>query len=174
MTMNCGIDDLLAYSDWDRGQWQAWFGDQGADAARALAVDLGPHNDNPRVRNVGELIRHIFSAEQRYVERSLERPLSDRSSIPADDVEALFAFGDESRRSLRELLAILPDEQWTALREMSFGSHTRMLTPRAFVLQAVTHEIRHWAHVAAFLRQAGFKPGVHDLIACPAFHPAKP
>jgi len=159
------LDDLLAYSDWERDQWRGWFREQ---PAAALAVDLGTHN-NGRIRNVGELVRHIFSAEKRYVERCRQMPLTDTSTIPADDVGALFAFGSESRRALRELLASFPDVEWESPREMSFGTHTRIVTSRKMILQAITHEIRHWAQIAAFLRQAGYKPGFHDLIASPLF-----
>ena len=42
------------------------------------------------------------------------------------------------------------------------------------ILQAITHELRHWAHVAAFLRQAGYKPGFHDVIASPLFDAPAP
>jgi len=165
--MGCAftLDDLLEYSDWERTKWHQWLREQGSPA---LAVDLGPHNDG-RIRTIGELVRHIFSAEKRYVERCLKAPLSDTSTVPADDVEALFAFGTESRRALRELLASFPETEWNAGREMSFGTHTWMVTPRKMILQAITHELRHWAHVAAFLRQAGYKPGFHDLIASPLF-----
>jgi uncharacterized damage-inducible protein DinB len=163
MSFVLSVDDLLAYSDWDRRQWQEWFLTQGP---AALAVDLGPNN-NGRIRNVGELARHIFSAEKRYVERALQVPLSDTSTVPADDVQALFAFGFESRRALRELLASFPTAEWDAPREMSFGPHTRTVTSRQMILQAITHELRHWAQVASFLRQAGYTPGSHDLIASP-------
>jgi uncharacterized damage-inducible protein DinB len=159
------LEDLLSYSDWDRAQWHEWFREQGPSA---LAVDLGPNN-NGRTRNVGELVRHIFSAEKRYVERCLQAPLTDTSAVAADDVEALFAFGIESRRALRELLASFPDAEWDAAREMSFGIHSRQVTSRKMILQAITHELRHWAQVAAFLRQAGYKPGFHDLIVSSLF-----
>jgi hypothetical protein len=92
-----GMEDLLAYLDRDRSQWHAWFRQQGP---ATLAVDLGADNTG-RIRTVGELVRHIFSAEQRYVQRSLQVPLLDTSAIPADDVEALFAFGLASRRALQ-------------------------------------------------------------------------
>ena len=165
MAFTFTLDDLLAYSDWDRAQWHGWFREHGPGA---LAVDLGPNNAG-RIHNVGELVRHIFSAEKRYVERCLQVPLTDTSAISADDVETLFAFGIESRHALRELLASFPDAEWDAPREMSFGTHTRTVTSRKMILQAITHELRHWAHVAAFLRQAGYKPGFHDLIASPLF-----
>ena len=159
------LDDLLAYSDWERAQWHTWLREQGPTA---LAVDLGPHNAG-RIGTIGELVRHIFSAEKRYVERCLKAPLTDTTAVPADDIEALFAFGNESRRALRELLASFPVAEWNAPREMSFGTYTRIVTSRKMILQAVTHELRHWAQIAAFLRQAGYKPGFHDLIASPLF-----
>ena len=159
------LDDLLSYSEWERAQWREWLREQGP---AALAVDLGPNNSG-RIRTIGELVRHIFSAEKRYVERCLKAPLTDTATIPADDVDALFAFGLESRRALRELLASFPDTEWNASREMSFGTHTRIVTCRKMILQAITHELRHWAQIAAFLRQAGYKPGFHDVIASPLF-----
>ncbi len=159
------IDDLLDYSDWERTQWHEWLR---AQSSAPLAVDLGPNNEG-RIRTIGELVRHIFSAEKRYVERCLKAPLTDTSTIPADNIEALFAFGNESRRALRDLLASFPGAEWNAPREMSFGTHTRIVTARKMILQAVTHELRHWAQIAAFLRQAGYKPGFHDLIASPLF-----
>ena len=159
------LDDLLEYSNWERNQWHDWLREQGP---AALAVGLGPNN-NGRIGTIGELVRHIFSAEKRYVERCLKAPLTDTSTIPADNIEALFAFGSESRRALRDLLASFPDAEWNAPREMSFGTHTRIVTARKMILQAVTHELRHWAQIAAFLRQAGYQPGFHDLIASPLF-----
>jgi uncharacterized damage-inducible protein DinB len=159
------LDDLLAYSDWDREQWHNWFRKQGP---AALAVDLGANN-NGRIRNVGELVRHIFSAEKRYVERCRQVPLTDTAAIPADNIETLFAFGVDSRKALRDLLKTFPDVEWDAPREMSFGTHTRIVTSRKMIIQAITHELRHWAQVAAFLRQAGYQPGPHDLIASPLF-----
>lgn len=91
-------------------------------------------------------------------------PLTDASAINASDVEALFAFGRESRLALRDLLATLPTGEWDAPREFSFGGQRRTVTARTMVLQAVTHELRHWAQVATYLRQAGFQPGCHDVI----------
>src|SRR5262249_13638497 len=100
MSFDLSLEDLLAYTDWDRKQWHGWFRQQGP---APLAVELGPNNGG-RIRNIGELVRHIFSAEQRYVQRCRQVPLSDTATVPANDVEALFAFGVESRAAVRELL----------------------------------------------------------------------
>lgn len=157
------LDDLLAYSDWDRTRWRDWFLEKGPGP---LAVSLGPHSDG-RFSTVGELIRHIFSAEQRYVERIRMVPLTDTSVVPAGDVEALFRFGQESRRALRELLATAPDTEWDAPREMQVGKQTLKVTARAMIIQTTTHELRHWAQIATLLRLAGHETGSHDYIASP-------
>src|SRR6185437_16076254 len=66
------IGYLLDYTEWDRAQWEPWFRAQGPDA---FAVPMGENADG-RIANIGELVRHIFSAEQRYVERIRELPIS--------------------------------------------------------------------------------------------------
>ena len=165
MTLNLSMTDLLDYTEWDRGQWEAWFGQQDA---KVYAVDLGPNADG-RVKNVGELVRHIFSAELRYTERIRGLPLTDTSVMPSDDTQALFDFGRKSRAAMRTLLAELPTDKWNVPQELSLGSIKRSVTPRTMALQAVTHEIRHWAQVATFLRIAGHKTGMHDLLVSGIF-----
>lgn len=167
MSFALGIDILLDYTDWDRAQWHAWFREQGQ---AALAVGLGAHNDG-RIKNIGELVRHIFSAELRYVERSLEKPLTDATTIPSDDVEALFAFGTKTRAALRDLLATFPDERWDVPQEVKLGPTPRQFTPRKMIVQALTHELRHWAQVATLLRLEGRKTGIHDFLLSPVLEP---
>ncbi|MGD0991281.1 MAG: DinB family protein [Gemmatimonadales bacterium] len=156
---------LLAYTEWDRAQWEAWFKQQGPPA---LAVGLGPNGDG-KVNTVGELVRHIFAAELRYVQRVRGVPLMDPSTVAADDVEALFAFGRQSRAALRALLAELPDERWDVPQEIQIGSHKRAVTPKTMIVQAVTHEIRHWAQMATLLRTSGRKTGPHDFLVSGVF-----
>jgi hypothetical protein len=57
---------------------------------------------------VGEVIRHIFSAETRYVDRLSGRAITDTSSVPADNLEALFQLGQQSRESLKDLIERFP------------------------------------------------------------------
>jgi uncharacterized damage-inducible protein DinB len=167
MAFKFELAHLLEYTDWERSQWHVWFHEQGP---AALAVDLGPNGDG-RVKTIGELLRHIFSAEQRYVDRVRGTPLADSTGIPADDVEALFAFGQQSREALRALLAAFPTERWDVPQQIQLGKHSRSVTPRKMIAQAVTHEIRHWAQVATLLRMSGRKPGPRDLLVSPVFDP---
>ena len=163
MSFPFSLDDLLGYSDWDRAQWRACFLQLGPGA---LALSLGPNTDG-RFATVGELVRHIFSAETRYVERVRMAPLTDTSVIPAGDVEALFEFGQASRRALRDLLVTFPDAGWGDPREMQVGKYTITVTARAMIVQTVTHELRHWAQIATLLRQAGYASGMHDYLLSP-------
>jgi len=165
MAFTFELAHLLAYTDWERAQWHAWFREQGP---AALAVDLGP-NSNGRVNTIGELVRHIFSAEKRYVDRVVGAPLTDSAAVPAEEVEALFAFGQQGRESLRTLLATFPTERWDVPQQIKMGTHTRSVTPRKLIVQAVTHEIRHWAQVATLLRMSGRKPGPRDFLVSPVF-----
>ena len=165
MTFKFELAHLLEYTDWERSQWHTWFREQGAPA---LAVDLGPNGDG-RNNTIGELVRHIFSAEQRYVDRIQGAPLTDTAVVPPNDVEALFEFGRQSRASLQALLAAFPTERWDVPQQIHMGKHSRSVTPRKMIVQAVTHEIRHWAQVATLLRMSGRKPGPRDFLASPVF-----
>lgn len=74
-------EHLLDYTDWQRESWRAWFTRQGTDAP---AVSIGPHGDG-RLNTIGEVVRHIFSAETRYIQRLRGEPLIEASALPAAD-----------------------------------------------------------------------------------------
>ena len=159
------IGYLLDYTEWDRAQWEAWFRSEGGDA---FLLDLGANADG-RIANVGELVRHIFSAEQRYVDRIQELPITDTSTVPADDVDRLFDFGRQSRQRLRHLVDSFPPERWELPREFQLGPNTRVITPKTMLVQSVTHEIRHWAQLATLLRLSGRRTGIHDFLLSGVF-----
>lgn len=165
MSIISEIEYLLDYTEWDRGQWETWFRAQGADA---FAVSMGENADG-RIQTIGELVRHIFSAEQRYVDRIREQPISDTSTVPANDVDALFGFGRGTRERLRHLVVDFPADAWDVPREIQIGSNTRVVTPRTMLVQSVTHEIRHWAQMATLLRLAGRKTGPHEFLVSGVF-----
>lgn len=79
-------DVLIGYTDWERRKWHDWLG-QHPDA---LKTSTGAHGDD---QTLGEVVKHIFSAEKRYIERLSDEPLTDTASIPNDNLEALFEFG---------------------------------------------------------------------------------
>ena len=128
----------------------------------------GPHGDG-RFGSAGELTRHIFSAELRYAERLLGQPVTDASGVPADDVEALVAFGRRSRAAMRQLLAAMPAADLDVEREFTVIAYVLRMTPRKVILHVVTHEIRHWAQVATLLRMHGFASGFHDFLMSPVY-----
>ena len=159
------LNDLMEYSAWERNKWRHWLlqhGDQ------VLETSAGAHGDG-RFQTVGELIRHIFSAEKRYVERLSGQPLTDQSTVPSKNVEALFQFGDRSRQGLRDFLESYPACDWDVPQELKFpNSNTALkVTPRKIVTHVVLHEIRHWAQIATLLRLNGMTDDFHDFLFCP-------
>jgi len=159
------IGYLLDYTEWDRAQWEAWFRSAGTDV---LLMNLGANGDG-RFATVGELVRHIFSAEQRYVDRIQDLPITDTSTVPADDVDRLFDFGRQSRQRLRHLVETFPGERWEVVRDVEIASQVRRITPKTMLVQSVTHEIRHWAQLATLLRIAGRPTGIHDFLLSGVF-----
>lgn len=104
MLNDLNLSDLIDYTAWERQKWYDWFQWHGEQVRKASA---GPHGDG-RFETVGELVRHIFSAEKRYVERISGLSLTDAASIPSNDLEALFRFGKQSRQALKELVENFP------------------------------------------------------------------
>jgi uncharacterized damage-inducible protein DinB len=156
-------DHLLEYTDWQRERWHAWFTRHGPGA---LAVAIGPHGDG-RFNMVGEVVRHIFSAEKLYVERLNDRPLTNTSVVPTNDIEALFAFGRDSRAALRRFIFTLPPDRLDVSRDLTIVDVTRRVTPRKILVHVVLHEIRHWAQIATLLRLHGMKVDQHDFLIGP-------
>src|SRR3954467_13993766 len=113
-------DHLLEYTDWQRDTWHAWFTRHGPSR---LAVSICPHGDG-RFNTIGDLVRHIFSAEKRYVDRLNDQPLTDTAVVPAHDLDALFAFGRDSRAALRTFISALPPDELDASRELTIVNST--------------------------------------------------
>jgi uncharacterized damage-inducible protein DinB len=157
------LNDLIDYTDWERGRWFDWLRKQGD---QVLEISAGPHGDG-RFQSVGELVKHIFSAEKRYVERLSGRPLTDTSALPKDNIEATFQFGRQSRKDLRELVGTLPAAEWDAPKDFKILSFSVTATPRKIVTHVLMHEIRHWAQIATLLRLNGLAVEFHDFLMSP-------
>ena len=161
--MQLRLEDLLDYTDWQRESWHAFFRQHGVPA---LGIGVGPNGDG-RFRTVGELVRHVFSAEKRFIERLAGRPLTDTSSIPVDDVDGLFVFGRQSRSDLRAFVASLPATQWDVSQEMTILDRTINVSPRKIVVHVALHEIRHWGQIATLVRLNGLAAGFQDFLFSP-------
>ena len=161
--LTLSLNDLLDYTDWERQQWYAWLRKHGE---QGLEISVGPHGDG-RLDRVGDVIRHIFSAEKRYVERLWGEVLTDTASVPNNDIEALVRFGQQSRKELRQLLETFPAQEWDVPREFKILNFVARVTPRKIVMHVLMHEIRHWAQIATLCRLNGFPVDFHDFLFSP-------
>lgn len=157
------LNDFIAYTDWERKLWYSWFLQHGE---QVLKIGVGPHSDG-RFQTVGDMVRHIFSAEKRYAERLSGQPLTDTAAIPTDNVEALFQFGAQSRKEFRAMLNAFPAGDWDTPREFKILTSVVQATPRKIAVHVLVHEIRHWAQVATMLRFNGLKGDFHDFLFSP-------
>jgi uncharacterized damage-inducible protein DinB len=162
MSIHLSLIDLIDYTDWERRLRYDWLRQHGGEV---LKISAGSHGDG-RFQSAGDLIRHIFSAEKRYVERLSGRPLTDTASVPNDDIEALFQFGRQSRNELKELVETYA-EDWDAPKEFKIANSFVKATPRKIVTHVLMHEIRHWAQIATLLRLNGLADEPHDFLFSP-------
>ncbi|HEX7286934.1 MAG TPA: DinB family protein [Candidatus Angelobacter sp.] len=163
MSISVNLGELIEYTDWDRGKWYDLFHQQGNSV---LTISVGPHGDG-RFQTAGDVVRHIFSAEKRYVERLSNRPLTDTSSVSNSNVDALFLFGRQSREDLKEFVKTFPARHWDAPVEFSLMNSSLKATPRKIVVHTLLHEIRHWAQIGTLLRLNGLKVEFRDILFSP-------
>lgn len=164
MSIGLSLGELIEYTDWDRGKWYDLFRQQGDSV---LAINVGPHGDG-RFQTVGDVVRHIFSAEKRYVERLLNRPLTDTSSVSNSNAEALFRFGRQSRESLKDFVKTFHAGDWDTPQEFSLMNNSLTATPRKIIVHTLLHEVRHWAQIGTLLRLNGLKVELRDILFSPA------
>ena len=131
-----------------------------------LDTSAGPQGDG-RFTTVGDLERHIFSAENRYVEFLSKQPATDTTAIPSTSVEALFEFGRQSRSDLRKCVSAFPAQEWDAPQEFNYGNNFLRATPRKLIVHVLMHEIRHWAQIGTLLRLNGLSYEPQDFLLSP-------
>lgn len=163
MTAGMSFADLIAYTDWQRLKWREWLHSH----PEALAVGAGPNRDG-RFETVGDLIRHIFSAEKRYIDRLSGRPIAETGDVPSGDPGALFELGQQSRTDLREFIERFPAEEWDTMLEFPLMKSLLLTTPRKIIAHVLLHEVRHWAQIATICRLNGLATEMQDLILSPA------
>lgn len=157
------LNELIEYTDWERGKWEEWLRQRGDSA---LTTSVGEHGDG-RFQNIGDVVRHIFSAEKGYIDRLSNRPLTGAGSVPNNSVEALFAFGRQSRGNLKEYVSALPAQAWDVFQEFNFFNNLLRATPRKLVVHVLLHEIRHWAQVQTLFRLNNMPMEFQDFLFGP-------
>jgi uncharacterized damage-inducible protein DinB len=164
VSLSLSAEDLLDYTAWQRTMWFAFF----REHPGRLSLSGGPHGDG-RFTTVGDLVKHVFSAELRYVQRLKNVPLSDLIALDSTDVTVLKTLADDSRRSLKELLAEFPAQEWDAPREFIILNFRVVTTPKKIVFHVLMHEVRHWAQLSTLCRVSGDAPKFQDFLASPVW-----
>ena len=164
MPLALAVDDLLEYTAWQRGRWHTWL----RDHPEALALSAGPHGDG-RFTTVGDLVKHIFGAEWRYVQRLTGQPLTDLATVSSDNVETLFSTAESSRRMMTDLIRDLDPSVWDVPREFVILGYNVTATPKKIVMHVLLHEIRHWAQIATICRLNGLVVEWQDFLGSPVW-----
>ena len=151
------LDELLAWTEEERGKWEAWFPAHPEALAFVLKGD--------RFGTVGGLIGHIFEAEQRQSHRFGGAPVPERKDPAGGSVKELFAAGRRSRAFYRESISRLSAGEWAATLMFETTGGPITITKRKLALHLPLHEIRHWAQIARTVREHDLAPpGRHDLM----------
>lgn len=163
MSVGLSFENLMDYTEWERGLWVDWLTQQGD---QVLEIKTGPNAD-ARFQTIGDLIRHLFSVEVKLLDRLGNRPPTDIALVPSNSVAALFQFGRQGRKELREFVKTVSAQQWDEPQEFKAFKMVVRGTRRKFVAQILLHEIRHWAQIATLLRLNGLKTDFHDFLFSP-------
>jgi uncharacterized damage-inducible protein DinB len=157
MSLNLTFDELLRYTNDERGKWRAWL------AAHPAAMDASVQGSG-RLPTVGKLIDHIFLVERRHLQRLTGDPLSDTTGLSGSNAPPLFDYGASVRRELEQFVADLDDGVADEVRTFEVRDQPWTMSPRKLLFHILLHETRHWAQIALAVRLAGLEPpGDHDL-----------
>ena len=157
MVVNISLDELLGWTAEERAKWLPWL--KANPGAMDVTVQPGG-----RFPTVGALVDHIFLVEVRHTLRLQGRDLPTSSGVAANDIDAIFAYGQSGRQSVLRYLPTLSMDDLNTSRDVIVASGTYRLSPRKLLFHMALHEVRHWAQIAAAVRMAGFTPpGDHDL-----------
>ncbi|MBL8150679.1 MAG: DinB family protein [Blastocatellia bacterium] len=165
--MYLSIKELLVYTDEERSKWQEWFSKNGDEP---LKIKISVETES----SVGSLILHCFQVELWYLffmRNEILTPESEiskkYSSLPTDQVEAIFNFGNQTRKELYGFIEELKESDWSRVYSHEFKQHAFLLqgSLRKLLSHTLIHEIRHWAQIAMTVRQHQLSPpGQHDFI----------
>ncbi len=120
------------------------------------------------MHEVRGVLKHIMVVELVYAERiaGIPRPKSELKNFPGDTLDELFSNHEKAVQHLRKFMARGADADWdTELIFETKTSGTLKGTKRKCFIHLMLHSVRHWAQLATFLRESGFRQDwQHDFI----------
>lgn len=150
--------ELLDYCAEETNHWREWF--RKNPAAADAPTDIAG------AKNVREVVLHIAVVQVRYAERLLNLPVTEYDTLSDKNTEELFVLAHKSIEDLRSFAISAKDSDWEGT--LTFPTRTAgtlTASRRKIFVHALMHGIRHWAQLATFLRQQGFKQDWgHDFI----------
>jgi len=156
--VNAGIqfEELLAYTEEESRRWKQFL--RTHPQALGLPLDIA--------ESVRELVKHIFAVEL-FFANLVTGKKADLNQPTATTLDEIFGLGERAASVYRDFFVRASPEQWAEKLELSrIGVRA---SRRKMVTQALTHSMRHWAQIATFLRQQGFKQDWrHDFLVSKA------
>jgi uncharacterized damage-inducible protein DinB len=106
------------------------------------------------------------AVQMRYAERLLNLPTTEYETLASKSGAELFLLGHKSLEDLRSFAVAANDPDWDGkLTFPTRSAGTLTASRRKIFIHALLHGIRHWAQLASFLRQQGYKQDwPHDFI----------
>lgn len=150
--------ELLDYASEETARWRDWF------RKNPKALDLPC--DIAGAKNVREVVLHIAAVQARYAERLLNQPVTEYSELESKSADELFTLAHKSAEDLRSFAVAANDPDWDGT--LTFPTRTAgtlTASRRKILVHALLHGVRHWAQLATFLRQQGYRQDwQHDFI----------
>lgn len=150
--------ELLDYESEETNHWRDWF--RKNPAALELPCDIAGG------KTVRDLVLHVVVVQMRYAERLLNQPVTEYSDLESKTAEELFSLANKSAEDLRSFAVAANDADWDGtLTFPTRSAGTLTASRRKIFVHALIHGVRHWAQLAAYLRQQGHKQEwQHDFL----------
>jgi uncharacterized damage-inducible protein DinB len=145
---------LLRYNELETLNWEQWFRKQPKELMELPAADA--IDERATVR---DLLFHIFLVEWTYA-RVLreERWENEWQKLDRSSCTTIFRIPAETQPKLRAFVGAATEEQLERNYTITAGrGRTITGTGRKFLAHIVIHSTRHWAQMAACMRQHGYK-----------------
>jgi len=150
--------ELLDYCAEETNHWNDFF--------KTHPAALNLPSDIAGTKNVREVVLHIVAVQMRYAERLLNLPITEYDLLTGKSGPELFLLASKSLEDLRSFAVAANDPDWDGkLTFPTRSAGTLTASRRKIFIHALLHGVRHWAQLATFLRQQGYRQDwPHDFI----------